>query len=131
MPSPEKLTSKPDRVPYPTGRMGFRHYGRIIDRMIIDVAAETDEEKRKEKSEGLANLMKRSYLSWNRSTVTDDVILKDLNEMSEGKLSLPDDTVLGSPQDLQPIVVDQTPSRSTGKKKQRRKKKRRPPQRNN
>lgn len=130
MPSPEKLTSKPDRVPYPGGRMGYRHYGRIIDRMIEDVSAEQDEEKRKEKSLGLANLMKRSYLSWNRSTVGDDVILKDLREMSGGKLTLPEDTVLGTSQELQPLVVEQNPGRNSGKKKQRRKKKRRPQQRN-
>ena len=134
MPSPEKLTSKPDPVPYPSSKMAYRHYGRVIQRMALDVAAELDEEKRKEKSLGLANLMKRSYLSWNRSTVADQVILKDLKDMSEGKLVLPDDTVLGTVQELQPLVAETQPSRNSKNKKNKRKsnnnnnKRRRPPQ---
>jgi hypothetical protein len=36
----------------------------------------------------LANLMKRSYLTWNRDTVADEVILKQMAELSEGKIKL-------------------------------------------
>lgn len=128
MPSPEKLTSKPDSIPYPSAKMAYRHYGRVIQRMVQDVAAESDEEKRKEKSLGLANLMKRSYLSWNRSTVADSVILKDLKDMSEGKLVLAEDTVLGTAQELQPLVVEQQTARKSNNKKRRKNNKKRRPQ---
>ena len=30
--------------------------------------------------------MKKSYLSWNKDAVTDEKILKDLNELSNGKI---------------------------------------------
>ncbi|MFT4525788.1 MAG: hypothetical protein ACI9FU_000923 [Granulosicoccus sp.] len=134
MPSPEKLSAKPDPMEYPSSKMAYRHYGRVIQRMAKDVGAETDEEKRKVQSLGLANLMKRSYLSWNRSTVADQVILKDMKDMSEGKLDLPDDTVLGTAQELQPLVAEQPQARTSNNKKRRKSntnnnnKKRRPPQ---
>lgn len=135
MPSPEKLSSKPDKIDYPSGKMAFKHYGRIIERMIEDVASETDEDKKKEKSLGLANLMKRSYLSWNRSTVDDRVILKDLNDMSGGRLSLPNETELASSSELKPLTLDKGQPRNTGKKKKKRRKnnnnRRKPPQRKN
>ena len=36
----------------------------------------------------IANHMKKSYLSWNKDTVTDEVIFEHLLEMSDGKLNL-------------------------------------------
>jgi len=36
----------------------------------------------------IANHMKKSYLSWNKDTVTDTVIFEHLYELSEGKLNL-------------------------------------------
>jgi len=36
----------------------------------------------------IANHMKKSYLSWNKDTVKDDVIFEHLYELSEGKLNL-------------------------------------------
>ena len=36
----------------------------------------------------IANHMKKSYLSWNKDTVKDDVIFEHLYELSDGKLNL-------------------------------------------
>jgi hypothetical protein len=36
----------------------------------------------------IANHMKKSYLSWNKDTVKDDVIFEHLYELSNGKLNL-------------------------------------------
>ena len=38
--------------------------------------------------EALANMMKKQYLTWNREAVTDSSILKDLSELSEGKINI-------------------------------------------
>ncbi|MBK6831967.1 MAG: DUF4290 domain-containing protein [Flavobacteriales bacterium] len=38
--------------------------------------------------------MKRQFLVWNRDTVPDAIILKDLAEMSKGKVKLPPETQL-------------------------------------
>ena len=36
----------------------------------------------------IANHMKKCYLSWNKETVTDDVIFEHLYELSDGKINL-------------------------------------------
>ena len=42
----------------------------------------------------IANHMKRSYLAWNKSQVTDEVIFKDMKVLSQGKLEIKEDLVL-------------------------------------
>jgi hypothetical protein len=48
--------------------------------------------------EQIANLMKRSYLNWNRDSVSDDVILNQLEELSKGQLKLSENSLLRSTQ---------------------------------
>ncbi len=50
--------------------------------------------------EAIANLMKKSYLVWNRNTVDDHVILKELDLLSNGKLKVSDDFQLNSTNDI-------------------------------
>jgi len=86
IPGRETLTSKPKRVPYITGDIKYRHYGRIIHQM-IDAAIEMDEGEEKERLIKLiANHMKKSYLTWNRNQVTDEIIFNDIRQLSGGKI---------------------------------------------
>jgi hypothetical protein len=50
--------------------------------------------------EALANVMKRSYLNWNRDSVEDRVIKKDLREMSGGSIVVPVEVELMHAKDL-------------------------------
>lgn len=94
VPSKESLTTKPNPMGYPQGDIRYGHYGKTIERIIESVAQEKDDEKRENQVLGLANLMKRTYLAWNRDTVKDEVIAKQLHEMSGGKLKLDDPSKL-------------------------------------
>jgi hypothetical protein len=77
---------KPRQVPYSTNQIRFKHYGKIIENL-IDKAVEFKEGQEKEVLIRLiANHMKKSYLTWNREAVTDEVIFQDLKELSGGKL---------------------------------------------
>ena len=94
VPARETLTSKPKRVPYITGDIKYRHYGRIIHQM-IDVAIEMDEGEEKERLiKLLANHMKKSYLTWNRNVVTDEIIFNDIRQLSGGKIIIREDLKL-------------------------------------
>ena len=99
--------------------MAFRHYGRIIEGIIEDLANEDESEEKQKKMLGLANLMKKTYLSWNRDSVNDEVIIKDLKKMSGGRLTLPIETVLATNNDLAPMMVQQQTQQRGGKKKRR------------
>ena len=83
-PRPETFIEKPRQVGYGTHTIKYRHYGKSIE-MMIDAALELPESPEKDALLNVvANHMKKSYLTWNRESVDDEVILKDLTVLSKG-----------------------------------------------
>ena len=88
IPSREVLQLKPDVLQYPQNFPKYRYYGNNIKYM-IDVANKWDDGDMKNAMvKVIANHMKKSYLSWNKDTVKDDVIFEHLYELSDGKLNM-------------------------------------------
>ncbi|MBP4139593.1 MULTISPECIES: DUF4290 domain-containing protein [Flavobacterium] len=88
IPSREVLQLKPDVLQYPQNFPKYRFYGNNIKYM-IDVANKwEDGEMKNALVLVIANHMKKSYLSWNKDTVKDDVIFEHLFELSGGKINL-------------------------------------------
>ena len=88
IPSREVLELKPDVLQYPQNFPKYRFYGNNIKYM-IDVANSWEESDLKNALVlVIANHMKKSYLSWNKDTVTDEIIFQHLLELSGGKLNL-------------------------------------------
>lgn len=88
IPSRELLEQKPDRLEYPQNFPKYRFYGNNIKYM-IDVANKwEDGEMKNALIMVIANHMKKSYLSWNKDTVKDDVIFEHLYELSGGTINL-------------------------------------------
>lgn len=87
-PSRELLQQKPDRLDYPQNFPKYRFYGNNIKYM-IDVANKWDDgEMKNALIMVIANHMKKSFLSWNKDTVKDDVIFEHLYELSGGTIRL-------------------------------------------
>lgn len=99
-PTPEELDSKPSRVPYPQTQIKYGHYGKMVQRMIDQCADMEPGETRDAYTTVIANHMKKQFLAWNRDTVPDPVILKDLGELSKGKLKVKEDVLLAHTADL-------------------------------
>ena len=90
---PDTLWSKPDRIPYPMGRIRYRHYGKTLEKM-IQKATEFEPGTEKEVLvKLLATQMKKSFLNWNKESVEDSKIFKDLEELSEGRIILSEEAV--------------------------------------
>lgn len=88
IPSREMLQQKPDRLEYPQNFPKYRFYGNNIKYM-IDVANKWEDGDMKDALIlVIANHMKKSYLSWNKDTVKDDVIFEHLYELSGGTINL-------------------------------------------
>lgn len=88
IPSREVLQLKPEILNYPQNFPKYRYYGNNIKYM-IDVALKWEEGDLKNALiKVIANHMKKSYLSWNKDTVKDDVIFEHLYDISEGKINL-------------------------------------------
>jgi hypothetical protein len=95
IPTREVINLKPERLPYPQKNPKYRFYGNNIKYM-IEVADKWEEgEMKSALVKVIANHMKKSYLSWNKDTVTDVVIFEHLYELSEGTINL-----LGSEEEL-------------------------------
>lgn len=93
-PSAETFTTKPLIVPYPASKIRYKHYGKTIER-IIDVAKTYDEgAEKKELTRLIANHLKKSYVNWNKDSVTDDVIFKQFKEMTNNELVIDEGTAL-------------------------------------
>jgi hypothetical protein len=88
IPSREVLQLKPEALNYPQNHPRYRFYGNNIKYM-IDVANSWEEgELKGALIKVIANHMKKSYLSWNKDTVTDVVIFEHLYELSNGKIDM-------------------------------------------
>ena len=93
-PNAETFTTKPKTVPYPATKIRYKHYGKTIER-IIDVAKTYEEgAEKKELSRVIANHLKKSYVNWNKDSVTDDVIFKQFKEMTNNELHIDETSAL-------------------------------------
>ena len=82
----DELKMAPRRLEYKIGRIRHRHYGRGIEKMVETAKNMPNSAERDELIRQLIDAMKNSYSNWNTSTVSQDVIYKQLYEMSDGKL---------------------------------------------
>lgn len=100
IPTKIDIDHKPEKISYPTYNIAFKHYGNNIER-IIKKATEMEEGTQKEALvKAIANHLKKSYLNWNRDSVTDEVIASHLEMLSGGKLKLAPDVVLSYTKDI-------------------------------
>jgi hypothetical protein len=87
-PEAKKLLERPNQVEYKKGDIRFLHYGRIIELMIEAATEMEDGEEKEYLTTLIVNQMKKSYVTWNRSQVADEVIIADMKLLSKGKLKM-------------------------------------------
>src|SRR5690606_5429964 len=73
---------------YPQNFPKYRFYGNNIKYMIDVANGWEDGEMKSALVKVIANHMKKSYLSWNKDSVKDEVIFEHLYELSDGKINL-------------------------------------------
>jgi len=88
IPSHELLSLKPERLPYPQNFPKYRFYGNNITYMINQANKMEESDRKNALIRVIANHMKKSYLSWNKDSVKDEVIFEHLYELSKGKIDL-------------------------------------------
>ena len=87
-PSEEILRLSPDPLAYPQNYPKYRFYGNNIKTMIDAASSWEDGDMKTALIFTIANHMKKSFLSWNKDTVEDIVILNHLFELSNGKIDI-------------------------------------------
>jgi hypothetical protein len=87
-PSPEAIHLKPEPLKYPHQRIKYKHYGKTIELMIEKAKSIDDPDRKRHMVQAVANFMKMAYVQWNKDSVTDEMILSDLYNLSGGQLKL-------------------------------------------
>ena len=83
----ENLYKRPPDLPYDKKEMIYRHYGETLERLIFKASEMKEGEEKEVLIRLIANQMKKSYLMWNKDSVDNRKILKDLFDLSEGRIA--------------------------------------------
>jgi len=120
-PPPERsaMVDKPNIVPYPQSHIHQKHYGKILVEMIREASKLKDCPHRDSLIQLLATQMKKSYVSWNRSELNPEQIVRDIWDISDGKITLNPDSL----QFVEPVpVIKESFYPSQGKMKNKKRK---------
>lgn len=99
-PSREILLSKPKPIRYQQSTIRYRHYGRNIENIIEKAITYEEGQEKDALVRTIANHLKKSYLTWNINFVDDEVILKNLAELSNNRLKISEEFKLSHTQDI-------------------------------
>lgn len=84
----EEFHVPPQRVPYQTGEIKNRHYGRIVEDMIAYACTLEEGEERDQLVELILIQMKKNYTAWNKEGVEDKKIFEDLRIYTKGAIDI-------------------------------------------
>ena len=95
VPTPEDVRKKPDRIGYPHKDTRYRHYGFNVQSLVNKALSMEDGPIKEGFVQVIGSYMKLAYRTWNKEHyVSDDVIITDLDSLSEGKLKMVEDVSL-------------------------------------
>lgn len=110
LPSREILDEEPNRVAYPQSKIKIGHYGKTVEKMIEKACAMDEGEEREALVKTIAGLMKQFYLTFNSTSIEDEMIGEHLRKLSGDRIILEDLSFLPSTQSVlksQGIVSNQ------------------------
>jgi hypothetical protein len=102
--------------------MRYKHYGQTLECLIREAARMEDGERKEALILMIANQMKKSFLVWNKDSIDDGKILKDLAELSGGMIVRYGDTFKLA--DTATLIDTSSPSSSSSSSSKKNKKNR-------
>lgn len=109
---PEEAEMHPRNIPYTTGGIHARHYGKYVEQMVKVIADMEQGEERDDMIEMIANQMKKQLYLCNPESADNGRVLHDLYRLSEGKIDLDSNTYF-----LRDFVEYDDPTKPKKKKK--------------
>ena len=109
----DHVDNKPKTVNYPSNKIKYKYYGKVIQDMIKEVSKLDDSPEKDNLVRDVANFMKMQYLQWNRDAVENELIIQQLLELSENKIKIKDTMKLNE-------TFEMRPKEETGKRKNKR-----------
>ena len=81
---------------YPQSKIKIGHYGKTVEEMIDKACDMENGDERDALVKTIASLMKQFYLTFNSTSIEDDVIIDHIAKLSDGKIQLDDVSFLPS-----------------------------------
>ena len=114
----EENKAQHERIAYPQKRIAKRHYGAIAEALTKKLTEIEDADARQMLTQQVANQMKRSLGRWNRDAMSDEKVLDDIAQYTEGAIRLkPKEIKFASDGEIINEVQQMTPSKKKKKKK--------------
>lgn len=85
---PSTLTDKPAQIPYPTGRIRYRHYGYFLEELIKKVLEMPEGEEKAQLIHLIAIQMRKNFITWNKDSVEIQKLISDLANYTNGAILL-------------------------------------------
>lgn len=91
-PTPEDIVKHPEPIGYPASGARYRHYGNNVHQLIAKALSMEEGPKKEGMINTIGAYMKLAYRTWNKEHyVSDDIIKGDLENLSNGRLTLDED----------------------------------------
>lgn len=119
----ETVEFTPRPLGYNQGKVRYRHYGSVMEKMINRVAEYPEGEERDELVGMIAHAMKQDYLLWNHDTVEDDLVSMQIESMSGGRLKIPENFEYREVHEYLADIDEERRNNGIRKKKKKKKKK--------
>ena len=92
LPTRQELTVTPRKLEYPQSYISHKHYGKYVGRMIRKVGEEDDPARRAASIASIVSFMQLKSFEYNQEHPNNDVIAKDIREMSGNVIDIGEDT---------------------------------------
>lgn len=96
----EEKNAKPSPLKYSGNNIRVKTYGMFLQKMIDKVSSMPECLEKRVLTDRIAHEMKKAHLQWNINTCDDEVILKHLELLSDGKLKVSDNFQFKTTKDI-------------------------------
>lgn len=87
-PTREELTIAPRKMEYSQERINYKHYGKYVSHMLRRLRHEQNREATNIAIDSLARYMRSKSFEYNQEHPNNEVIIKDIKQMSEGAIEI-------------------------------------------
>lgn len=87
-PNAEILERKPERLKYASNNIRYKHYGKGVERLIEQAIALEDPKEKEGAVVAIGRLMKSFFQTWNKDSIEDEQVLKNIKQLSNDQLDI-------------------------------------------
>ncbi|MFI3304937.1 MAG: DUF4290 domain-containing protein [Rikenellaceae bacterium] len=93
LPTREVIEAKPKRLSYNSSRIGFKHYGKYVVKMLRSLENESDKEAAVRTVDNIARYMRSKSFEFNQEHPNNEVIIKDIRKMANCSIEIDEDAI--------------------------------------